>query len=74
MKKMMISLFNNSEILVQIPLEFSRQIVEGWQFHYKRPFQLTKICDLNQLFGCVLRLCTKCDRSIVCKNLDGTVV
>ena len=53
MKKLMISLFNNSEklvqiLLVQILLEFSQQIVEGYgfvlaKFRWKRPFQSTKI-------------------------------
>ena len=45
-----ISLFNNSEKLVQILLEFNQQIVEGYEFvlakfRWKRPFQSTQICD-----------------------------
>ena len=49
MKKLLtISLFDNSEKLVQILLEFDQQIVEGYEFvlakfRCKRPFQLTKI-------------------------------
>ena len=55
-KTLTIYLFNNSEKLVQIILEFSQQIVEGYefvlaQFHWKRPFQSTKICGLNQNLG-----------------------
>ena len=53
MKKLKtISLFNNSEKLVQILLEFSQQIVEGYKFvlakfRWKRPFQSTQVCDSN---------------------------
>ena len=78
-----ISLFNNSEKLVQILLEFSHQIVEGYKFvlakfRWKRPFQSTKSQlnqnkNLNQDKGWTywpyFTLCTKCDRSM-CKNLD----
>ena len=62
MKKLLtISLFNNSEKLtVQIHLEFSQQIVEGYEFvlakfRWKRPFQSTKICDLSQIKGWTVR-------------------
>ena len=72
------SLFNNSEKLVQILLEFSQHIVEHYEFvvakfHWKRPFQSTQICNLSQTKGNHLTfwpyftLCTKCDRSILCK-------
>ena len=80
MKKLMIYLFTNSEKLVQIRLEFSQLVVESYEFmlakfRSKRPFQSSKICDLSKkglnLFGLILRLCTKCKRSIVC-NLDVT--
>ena len=49
MKRLLtISLFNNSEKLVQILLEFSQHIVESYEFvlakfHWKRPFQSTQI-------------------------------
>ena len=48
-----ISLFNNSQKLVQILLKFSQQKVEGYEFvlakfRWKRLFQSTKICDLSQ--------------------------
>ena len=63
-----ISLFNNSEKLVQILLEFGQQTVKVtslcWQsFAEKNFFQ--KICDKKirfELFGRILRLCTKYDR------------
>ena len=56
MNKLTISLLNNSEKLVQILLEFSQQIVEGYEFalakfHWNRPFQTTKLCDLSQNKG-----------------------
>ena len=75
-KTQTISLFNNSEKLVLILLEFSQQIVEGYEFvlakfSWKRPFQSTKI--RVELLGRILRLCTKCDESIVYKNFDITV-
>ena len=52
MKNLTICLCNNSEKLVQILLESSQQIVIGYEFvlakfRWKRPFQLTKICDLT---------------------------
>ena len=54
----MISLFNNSEKLVQILLELSQHIVEGYpfvhvlaKFCWKRAFQSTQICDLSQNKG-----------------------
>ena len=55
-KALTISLFNNSEKLVQILLEFIQQIVEGDKFVWaklrsKRPFQSTQICDLSQSKG-----------------------
>ena len=40
------------------------------KFCWKRAFQSTKVWDLSLKCS---RLCTKCDRSIVCKNLDVTV-
>ena len=48
-----ISFFNNSKKLQQILLEFSQQIVEGYEFvlakfRRKRPFQSTKICNVIQ--------------------------
>ena len=57
MKKLLtISLVNNSKKSEQILLEFSQQIVEGYEFVlakfcWKRPFQSTKICDLSQNKG-----------------------
>ena len=55
-KTLMISLFNYTEKLVQILLEFSQQIVEGYEFvlaefRWKRPLQSTQICDLIQNKG-----------------------
>ena len=52
-KNQTISLFNNSEKLVEILLEFSQQIGEDYEFvlakfRWKRPFQSTKICNLSQ--------------------------
>ena len=54
MKKATIFLFNNSEKLVQILLEFSQQRAEGYEFmlakyRSKRHSQSTKICDLSQI-------------------------
>ena len=78
-KTLTISLFNNSEKLVQILLEFSQQIVEGYKFVLAK--FLLKKTPLSQpksvifakirveLFDRILRLCTKCDRSIMCKNV-----
>ena len=79
MKKLMISLFNNSEKLVRILLKFSQQIVEDYEFVlakfcWERPCRSTKICHLSQnkgwIFGRILCLCTKCDRSVACRNVD----
>ena len=74
-------LSNNFEKFVQILFKFSQQIlVEGYEyvlakFRWKWSFQSTKLCAISQTkgwtFGCILHLCTKYDRSIVCKNLDA---
>ena len=47
-----ISLFNNSEKLVQSLLELIQQVVEGYEYvlsksRWIRPFQSIKICDLS---------------------------
>ena len=59
-KTLMIYLLNNSKKLVQILLEFSQQIVEGYEFVlakfcWKRPFQWTQICNLIQNKGWTFR-------------------
>ena len=57
-KLVMISLFNNSEKLVQILLEFSQQIVEGYNLFgkvsLKKILSVKKICDLSQNKGWTL--------------------
>ena len=83
-KTLTICFFNKSdEKLLQILLEYSQQIVESYAFvlaklWWKRPFQSTQICNFSQnkdwtFWQYVLHLCTKCDRSIVCKNIDVPV-
>ena len=84
MKTLTISLFNNSKKLVQILLDFSQQMVEDYElvlakFWWKEPSiqpksaTYAKIRVTIELFGLILRLCTKCNRSVVCKKLELTV-
>ena len=81
MKKLMISLFNNSEKLAQILLEFSQQIVEGYEFvlakfHWKRPVRSTNNCNLSQnkgwffvLLYIVFYVCVQRVIEVSCENI-----
>ena len=81
-KPLMISLFNNSEKLVQILLEFSQQIVEGYKF--VGPFTLVKTavfkfavfcltiytCPKNRELSAGTKLRDFLDRYCACPNIS----
>ena len=77
MKKLTISLFNNSEKLVQILLKFSQQIVEGYEFVLakfteKDPFSQPKSVILAKIrvepLGRIL-LCVQNVIEVSCANI-----
>ena len=75
-KTLTIYLWNKSDKLVQILLHFSQQMVEGYELvlaKLRREWPIKSIKMRFELSGDILRLCTKSDRSVACRNLDVTV-
>ena len=65
MKTLTISLFNNSEKLVQILLEFSQQIVEGYEFVLAKFTKKTLSVNPNLRFKGPM----KCKCMLICADL-----